>query len=536
MDRPIDMLPRWPHQRFAKREVLDLIRLGVRRICVTTPTGGGKSLSMTDLALAGMRLGWGVCLFTHRKLLIEQTINNLSKYGVNYGVRAADHVGNPFEQFQICSVQTEYSRVVKKGIWELHNCGMILVDEAHLHNTTTSNEVFKLYRDAGAFQVGFTATPLGLNGQYDELVQAGNMSELRACGSLVEAVHYGCTEPDLSNIRRYNVGEDISDPDNVKAIMVPGIHGRVIDHYRRLNPEGHPSIGFAPGVPESRGFCEAFNKAGIRSAHIDGDFILLDGVERPSTKERRDELLALSKSGEVRCIWNRFVMREAVDMPWLRHGILATVLGSLGTYLQTGGRLLRAYPAGDKRNVTVQDHGGNWWRHGSLNADRTWKLTDTNGLLANLRKDAMAGDGEKEPPEQEPFLCPSCGVALVLRNIMRGTLARCSRCGHEFDFARRSRPVLQANGELVEHTGNIFRAKRVERRPDTMEKWESMFWRARRTGTMTFNQAAGLFYRDHGYYPPRSMPLMPYTTAEWYQSVKSVEFPRLRPKDEGAAE
>ncbi len=534
MDRPyIDTLPRWPHQRFTKREVFNLIALGVKRICVTTPTGGGKSLSMTDVALAALKLGWGVSMFAHRKLLLEQMKKNLSGYQIEFGIRAADHPSDSFQQFQICSVQTEYSRVVKSGDWQLHDAGLILVDEAHAMETPSANEVYQRYIDAGAVKVGFTATPLGLDGCYDELVQAGVTSELRACGALVEAIHHGCTEPDLCNIRKYNVGEDLSEPDNVKAIMVPGIHGRVIDHYRRLNPHGLPSIGFAPGVPESRGFAEAFTAAGIRAAHIDGDTIWLDGVEKPSTQERRDELLQLSRTGEIRIVWNRFVLREAIDMPWLQHGILATVFGSLQSYLQSGGRLLRSCVPAGKDRVVVQDHGGNWWRHGSLNTDRVWRLGDTNNLWANLRRDELAGDGEKEPKEQEPFLCPACGVALVLKAIMRGSMARCTRCGHEFDFRKRSRPVLQVNGELVEHTGNIFKAKRVERRPDTLAKWESMYWRASRTGTMTFNQAAGLFYHEYGYYPPRSMPLMPYTTLEWYHPVKKVSFRRLRPKDEG---
>ena len=40
------------------------------------------------------------------------------------------------------------------------------------------------------------------------------------------------------------------------------------------------------------------------------------------------------------------------------------------------GRLLRAYPGVSV--VRLQDHGGHWHRFGSVNADRTWLLEDTD--------------------------------------------------------------------------------------------------------------------------------------------------------------
>lgn len=526
----IDTIPRWPHQTFAVEAVLNLIGSHTRRILVTTPTGGGKSLSIYDIVRTCIRREWGVVLFANRKLLIEQIERSLEEYGIPYGVRTAEKYRKGHELFQIASIQTEYRRL-KAGAWEPHDARVIVVDEAHLNENDSSQYVWGRYQERGAYKVGFTATPLGLDGCYDELVIAGANSELVACGALVKSKHYGCTEPDLRNIGRILVGEDPTEEEDRKLIMVPGIHGRVIDWFRRLNPHGLPSIGFAPGVPESRGFAEAFVAAGIPAAHIDGDFIWINGEEKPSTQERRDAVLKMSRDGEVRIVWNRFVLREAVDMPWLRHGIFATVFGSLQSYVQSGGRLLRAHKDSGKRFVTVQDHGGNWWRHGSLDTDRNWKLTDTNRLLANLRQDALAGDGENPPTEPQPFLCPNCQVALVLRNIMRGSTATCPSCGHRFDFTRRSRPVIQANGELVHYQGNVFTAKKVERRPDTLQHWEKVYWRAYRTGTMTFSQAAGLFYQDHHYFPPRSMALMPYTTAEWYLPVKKVPFQRLRPKE-----
>lgn len=529
----IDDLDPWPHQAYGVDAVIRSMVEGTRRILVQSPTGGGKTWMMAKVIHAALAEGWGAVLFANRKILIEQMRDFLSTHGIDHGVRSAG-TGRNNKPFQVASIQTEHSRVNKRKVWDIHDAGLIVVDEAHINENPSSLAVYEQYVGAGAYKVGFTATPIGLDGCYDTLIQAGLNSELRACGALVPAVHYGCTEPDLRNIGRIKVGEDLSDPQNIKAIMVPGIHGRVIEHFRRLNPHGLPSIGFAPGVPESVGFAQAFEADGIPAAHIDGDRIWIRGHEIPSTEESRRELLRMSRAGEVRIIWNRFVLREAVDMPWLRHGILATVFGSLQSYLQSGGRLLRACAQVGKRDVSVQDHGGNWHRHGSLNADRIWRLFDTNNLLANERLDRLTGDGnDGEPPEPEPMLCPRCFAAVTVpRALTAGSRCRCPNCGFEFDFSRRSRPVIQADGALVLHTGRIYNPKRVERRPDTAAKWRAMYFRAKNSkNNMTFNQAAGLFYADHGYFPPRNLPLMPVIPLDWHLPVKSVKWGNLRQEE-----
>ena len=53
--------------------------------------------------------------------------------------------------------------------------------------------------------------------------------------------------------------------------------GRVLDHWRKLNPDGRPTILFAPGVAESIWFVDEFARNGIRAAHIDGEDTYLDG-------------------------------------------------------------------------------------------------------------------------------------------------------------------------------------------------------------------------------------------------------------------
>src|SRR5690606_19790965 len=114
-----------------------------------------------------------------------------------------------------------------------------------------------------------------------------------------------------------------------------------------LNPDRLPTILFAPGVKESIWFAEQFHSKGIRAAHIDGDDIWIDGEYYTSNHQLREEIRKMSESGELPLVTNRFVLREGIDWPFLAHGIFATVFGSLASYLQSGGRLLRNHPSLD---------------------------------------------------------------------------------------------------------------------------------------------------------------------------------------------
>jgi superfamily II DNA or RNA helicase len=339
---------RWPHQTGAFDETLARIAQGTRHICIASPTGGGKSLIICDLIEHLTAQGWHAVLYTNRKLLMEQLARVLTKQGIEYGVRAADWSNEGrFEPVQISSLPTERSRVLSKQRWMIHGAGrkcVAIVDEAHLNAGPTAQRIFKLHDEAGHIRLGFTATPLGIGGLYDELIVAGAIRELWACGAIVPCHHFGPDEPDFRKFKRLQAGKDLSENDNRAAMMRPGIFGRVLTSFEMLNPEHRPTILFAPGVRESIWFAEQFVAKGISAAHIDGDNVWVNGTLYESSRKVREDVLLASKEGRIVVLCNRFVLREGIDCPWLAHGILATVFGSLQSYLQSVGRLLRAYP------------------------------------------------------------------------------------------------------------------------------------------------------------------------------------------------
>jgi len=493
----------WTPQVRAISQVQNALADGHRRICLAAPTGSGKSRVACELIRDWLHVGYRVSLYTNRKMLIEQLIKTLRAFGLEHGVRAANYEDNRDLPLQISSVQTESSRVLKKKTWQLHESDRVLVDEAHLNSGAIAKTLLDMHIAQGASIVGLTATPLDIGHCYDVLLTPTTNAELRACGALVPALHFGPDEPDCRRIKKETV--ELTEKEIRKVMQVQRIFGRVLEWFNKLNPEQKPTILFAPGVPESLWFAEEFSKRGIEAAHIDGTSCYYKGKIYESDQDVRDEIMRASRTGEVKIICNRYVLREGIDAPWLAHGIFATIFGSLQSYLQSGGRLLRSHPS--LTNVTIQDHGGNWWRHGSLNADRHWNLDDTEQIVAGLRKERMAAKRDREP-----MTCPQCRMVLLT-----------TRCACGFEITRKSRPVIMDDGTLKEHGGDIFRPRFTRREPNTAEKWEKMYFRSRQYKKgRTFNQMRGLFYYENGYFPPNDMPYMPTNERDWFRQVREV--------------
>jgi superfamily II DNA or RNA helicase len=511
----------WPHQQRGIDNVQSAIAHGERRICLTSPTGGGKTEVICRLIETWGDQGLRTAVYTNRKMLVEQLHRVLDRRGIAHGVRASEWESDPDRPVQVCSLQTEHVRMKKSaklaGIWNLHKADRVVIDEAHLQTGPVAQKILDQHYGEGAAYLGVTATPVGLSGIYDCLLVAGIPSELRACGSLVPCRHFGPDEPDLRQLKRLRLGEDLSENQQRKAMgPKPQLWGRVWEWFEKLNPEHKPTILFAPGVPESVWFAQQFTNAGVPAAHLDGEEVWVDGQFYQTSKTAREDVVQRSKDGSIRVICNRYVLREGIDLPWLCHGIFATVFGSLQSYLQSGGRLLRG--SAGLEHVVLQDHGGNWWRHGSLNADREWNLDWDCPRIAAQREDRMRAKKDKEP-----WRCRECAA------INQGR--RCTQCGHE-PVGKKSRPVMTTEGSLKEMVGDIFRPRRISQRLDGPKVWEKMYWRSRtQKGEKTFRQAMALFAAENNWcWPDPKWPLMPKYEDHSYRLVKDVAMTDLNPR------
>lgn len=509
----------WPHQQRGYDRTCELIDRGVKNILLTSPTGGGKSRLIHELT---NETHLGVAVFSVRRMLTEQLYKGFSSAGIPVGVRASGYGSwqNPQAKVQITSMQTEASRW-DSDTWSLPYAHIVEVDEAHLQKAETACKVFEHYNNEGAIRIGFTATPLGISHLYDELVVAGTNSELRKTGAHLPCLVYAPSEIDTSAVERVaTIGKDFTTGE-IEKVWCQAIYGNVLEHYLNLNPEQKPALLMAPGVQEAVFFAKTFNNAGIPAAAVDGNEIWFRGERMKANRKNRAMANIALATGEIKIICNRFVYREAVNIPELYHLILACPIGSVLSYIQTVGRVLRNHPSLD--HVIVQDHGGNWWRHGSPNEDRDWEYywKENPTLMTRERAEKFHQSKERDDIDApEPICCPKC-------HTIRSGGITCHVCGHQAD--RSVRTVIQRNGKLTEKTGDVFKKRRLApERPDMVKKWIQCVHRCRNSGR-TFAQARGLFaYENYGMYPSSNWEYYPKRESDLFQFVADVPRERLK--------
>jgi superfamily II DNA or RNA helicase len=313
-----DLPPLWPHQRRGIEDLKDAMNRDKKRIVFTSPTGGGKTRVMIELIL----WGFSTVVYSNRKMLTEQLARVLEAAGIQFGIRASGYKPRLLEKVQLSSIQTENERVYQRERWELHDASLVIVDEAHSQKGEVAGRIVQDHVNAGATVVLFTGTPLDLEDMGEELIVAGTVTELRACGALVDAIHFAPDEPAAllkkadpkkPTAPREPIEKELTEPVVAKAMNPTVLFGRVFDNWKLLNPDARPAIGFAPDVPGSLYFAEQFYQRGVPCAHIDGQDVWINGKWYPPSPEVRDHLRELSESGAVKIVWNRYVLREGID-------------------------------------------------------------------------------------------------------------------------------------------------------------------------------------------------------------------------------
>ena len=514
----------WPHQSSALSQSRECFKRGEKAWCLVAPCGAGKSRIMQEIAIPASDNGKYVCLYTHRIMLTRQTINAFDRTGVSFGV-----VANGFEEYknrdakiQICSLDTVFSRL---GNWkhEFPRADIVIVDEAHQQVAAKAQAVFGRHEKEGARRIGFTATPVELGAMYQSLVSAGNYSDMLACKAHLPIRCYGPDRPDLSSVKTMK-GGDFSQETDRKINRVPTIIGRVYEYWKKLNPDALPAIGFAPGVAESKWFVNEFRTRGVPCAHIDAERVviveknhngILEEKEYRTDDSSREAILEGSKDGRFKILWNRFILREAIDCPWLYHAIAATSMGSVSTYMQSIGRVMRYWPHYD--HVVFQCHGGNIDRHGTPDQDREWTLGCTNN---SVHKEEVRKKQQKSGDDAEPICCPQCSSYRLSGPV-------CHACGYM--HKRSVRMVRQLDGTLVRKTGRNVKHKAAKGFDDYLRSAIYAGW----CNGLTVKQAYWIAKKKASINGVKGNASSIHTpnvgSGDWHKSCREI-YPNMKPK------
>ncbi len=367
-------------------------------------------------------------------------------------------------------VQTLYSWAWKDDYIDKPKPNLILVDEGHSHQAKQSQDIILHGIENGATVLYFTATPVGMAGNCDALIEAGTYSQLQRDKILVPVDVYAPTEVDMKGLKK--VKGEFSQKAMARRVQESGVLGDIYEHWTRLNPWAFPTAVFAPSVASSKWIAESvFGVHGIMAKHIDGE----------STEDERADCFADLAEGKIQVVSSCGVLREGWNCPAVRHAILLQVCGKLSTYLQIAGRPMRAHPG--KEVMILQDHTGAWHRHGPPDIDRNWLLNQDDSQAATKRQVDL-----DEKRIFEGICCPKCSH-------VRYSEAVCPNCKHK--HKRSVRMLRQVTGELVKVQGPVHKPKKVI--TDT-DRWTSELFRGS-NANLTVGQCRYLFKEKHGYYP-----------------------------------
>jgi superfamily II DNA or RNA helicase len=364
---------------------------GSRHVCSVMPCGAGKSLTAAEIARRTTAKGNRVLFLVHRQELCSQIFSTFISYGVD---------------MMLCEVGMVQTISRRTGM--MLPPALIITDEAHHCLASSYRKIYKSF--PSAYCVGFTATPIRLNGGglgevCDSLVTGPTVKELIARNCLSPFDYYAPPVADLSGLR--SRAGDFSAEDIEKVLNKPTIYGDVVSYYRKL-ADGKQAVCYCAGINSSKAMAHTFTDNGISAAHIDG-----------GTPEReRADTIEKFRRGEIKILCNVDLISEGFDVPDCAAAILLRPTKSLTLYIQQSMRCMR-YKAG-KRAVII-DHVGNVHRFGLPDQEFEWSLEPRP-------------QGKKKEKTDEDFKirqCPECFCTHIIAPC-------CPNCGHVYPAQERT--------------------------------------------------------------------------------------------------
>ena len=425
-----------------------------KAICVQCATGGGKTVTASDILHDVEAKGNSGLFLLPRRELVYQTAEKLARFGVVPGVIMAGEPMNWHRRIQLASFDTLHARAVQRQLIELPKASIVLVDECHLSIAKTRLDILNAYRERESIVVGLTATPARGDGRplsalYDHLILSWPNARMIEEGYLVPVRYFAPTEPDLAGIKVR--GGDYVEGELADAMDKPKLIGDIVDNWLRVASE-RKTVVFCVTRSHSRHVCAEFNRRGITAEHVDG--------ETPT--DERAAIFRRVASGQTQVLCNVFVASYGLDIPILDCAVLARPTKNLTLYLQIAGRVLRpVYVPGMpldtkeqrlaaflKHDALIIDHSGAIAEHGFVDDPVPWTL-DGNESVSEAKKREAA---EREAPKE--IRCTSCGT------VFKGS-RYCPSCGHAMIPPGKPVPVYKADLVEVGRDASGKRANKV---------------------------------------------------------------------------
>lgn len=432
-----------PYQAGLIQDIYGAWARGTRDVLGVLPTGGGKSVVVSNIAQNDARDTGQKAVIAHRQELVGQLSLHVARAEVPHRILAPRNVVafisalhrrefgcsfvNPDAATTVAGVDTLVARKDELAQWS-KQVTRWTIDEAHhvlrANKWGTAVEMFP-----NGWGLGVTASPkradgrgLGIHadGVFGEMVEGPTMRELINMGALTEyQIAVAASDFNVEALQITDSG-DFSPKQAREAAHASHIVGDVVEEYIKL-AFGLPGITFATDVETAVDMASQFNARGIPAA----------AVSAKTPDNIRADLIDRFRQGTLKQLVNVDLFGEGFDLPALGVVSMARPTASLSVYLQQFGRVLRPSPG--KEFGLVIDHVSNWKRHGVPDRKRLWSLDSVD------KRSKKHTDPDEIPVKE----CQSChrGYEAIFR--------KCPHCGFQ--------PVPQGGGRSIEQVeGDMF--------------------------------------------------------------------------------
>lgn len=348
-----------PYQSDLISRVYQSYHAGNRNVLAVLPTGGGKSVIVSQIILDGHLQGLSECVIAHRNELVGQMSMHVARRGIPHRIIAskqavsqitAEHrreLGrsfvNPNAPCSVVSVDTLIARQDQLRAWAAQ-VQRWTIDEAHhaTGNSARPQHINKwgkaIAMFPNAYGLGVTATPsradgVGLgrwqsdgtdgDGPFDDMIIGPSMRDLIDIGALSDyeiAVPESDFQIDESLVA---ASGDWSTKRMREASKRSHIVGDVVVEYQR-RALGKRAICFATDVETATEMATRFNESGITAA----------AVSAKTPTETRNEYIRRFRDGRITVLVNVDLFGEGFDVPAVEVVIMARPTASLAVYLQ----------------------------------------------------------------------------------------------------------------------------------------------------------------------------------------------------------
>ena len=354
---------------------------GFRKPLIVAPCGAGKSYLFAEM----VRKTKGEALvLTHRQELKQQHEELFRKLGISNA--------------RVAMILTEANR-----LGTTPPPSLIVADEAHL---SRSNSWMKVIQHYNTWTVGFTATPVRLDGKplgdiFDDLIEGVDVKWLIKHKNLAPYEYYAPTLVETDGLRK--VAGDYVVSDLEKLMNERAIYGNVIEAYRRFAP-GERAIAYCVSVGHAEATAKNFNSVGISAKAISSG----------TPPKQRERIMDDFRTGKITVLCNVGIISEGVSIDEVTCCMLLRPTESVALGIQQMMRCMRYMPG---KTAKIIDFVANYTRVGLPDDKREWSLGEPL-----KRKKQLNDNGDfyiRSCPEcfmtfKTAPVCPFCGAEYPL--------------------------------------------------------------------------------------------------------------------------